>query len=95
MGITINRHFPNLLESINQLPDNRKRPRYQVKELVVSGLLMFLFKQGSRNDADNNAKCLDYQDNIKKIFGVAVADMDTVDLFLRKLKPSELERNLL
>lgn len=80
-----------MFEQINQLPDYRKRPRYEVKELVVSGLLLFLFKKGSRNQADSAAKNLDYQDNIKRFFGVKVADLDTVDLFLRELNPSELE----
>jgi len=91
LSIVINRHFPDLLEQLNQLPDYRKRPHYKVKELIVSGLLVFLFKQGSRNQADNTAKNIDYQDNIKRFFGVKVADNDTVDLFLRKLNPSDLE----
>ncbi len=53
---------------------------------------MFLFKQGSRNQADNKAKNLDYQDNIKRFFKVRVADMDTVDRYLRFLPPEELEQ---
>ncbi len=89
--VVIKRQFPDLFLQISKLPDYRKRPQYEVKELIFSGLLMFLFKQKTRNDADNVSKNLDYQDNMKRIFGVRVADMDTVDLFLRKLEPVELE----
>lgn len=92
LGVVLNRHFPDLYREISEFPDYRKRPQYEVLELIVSGLLMFLFKQGSRNQADSTAKNLDYQDNIKNIFGVKVADGDTVNLYLRWLEPAELER---
>ena len=52
---------------------------------------MFLFRQKSRNQADNLAKNMDYQDNIKKLFGIRVADMDTADKYLRRLAPEYLE----
>ena len=90
IAVVINRKFPDLFQKLSELPDYRKKPQYEVQELIFSGLLMFLFKQQSRNSADNTAKNLDYQDNIKCIFGVRVADMDTVDLLLRQLDPSEL-----
>jgi len=56
MAVTINRHFPDFYRRISELPDYRKRPEYKVRELIVSGLLVFLFKQKSRNQADNTAK---------------------------------------
>jgi hypothetical protein len=92
LAVTINRHFPDLYRRISELPDYRKRPEYEVIELIVSGLLVFLFKQKSRNQADNTAKNLDYQDNIKSIFGIKVADMDTVDRYLRWINPCKLEQ---
>lgn len=92
LAVTINRHFPNLYRQISGLPDYRKRPEYEARELIVSGLLLFLFKQKSRNQADNTAKDFDYQDNIKNIFGIKAADMDTVDKYLRWLGPSVLEQ---
>lgn len=91
LAVVINRRFPGLLDDFSQMPDYRKRPQYEVKELIVSGLLMFLFKQKSRNQADNTTKNMDYQDNIKRIFGVKVADMDTVDKYLRFLPDHILE----
>ncbi len=91
MSVVIRHHFPDFYEQLYQLPDYRKRPRYEVKELIISGLLMFLFRQKSRNQADNLAKNMDYQDNIKKLFGIRVADMDTVNRYLKWLSPSRLE----
>ena len=92
LAVTINRHFPDFYRKVSSLPDYRKRPKYEVKELIVSGLLLFLFKQKSRNQADNTAKNYDYQDNIKSIFGIKVADMDTVDKYLRWISPCKLEQ---
>lgn len=80
-----------MFKEFAELPDYRTRPQYDVKELIVSGLIMFLFKQKSRNKADAAGKKLDFQDNIKNFFGVRVADMDTVDKYLRFLAPDKLE----
>ena len=52
---------------------------------------MFLFKQKSRNQADNTAKNLDYADSIWRFFKVNIADMDTVDIYLRQLSSDKLE----
>jgi len=92
LAVTINRHFPDFYRQISCLPDYRKYPEYEVKELIVSGMLLFLFRQKSRNQADNTAKNYDYQDNIKSIFGIKVADMDTVDRYLRWISPCKLEQ---
>ena len=73
------------------MPDHRKKHFYEVKELLFSGLLMFLFNQKTRNNADNTSKNEDYLDNIQRVFAVRVPVMDTVDLFLRKLDATELE----
>lgn len=92
LALTVNRHFPDFYHQLSELPEYRTRPQYDVKELIVSGLLMFLFKQKTRNQADNTAKNLDYRDNIKRFFGINVADMDTVDKYLRILAPQQLEQ---
>lgn len=91
LAVVINHYFPNFYQQISQLPDYCKRPHYKVKELIISGLLLLLFGQKSRNKADIKAKNLDYQDNIKRLFNSRVADMDTVDRYLRFLQPEKLE----
>ncbi len=91
LAVVISHHFPDFYQQISDLPDYRKRPQYEVKELIVSGLLMFLFRLGTRNEADAKARNLNYQDNIFRIFGIRVADMDTVDRYLRFLDPAKLQ----
>lgn len=90
-GLVINRRFPELHNKISQLPEFRKRPRYQINDLIVSGLLMFLFKRQTRNHADNAAKNMDFADSVWRFFKISIADMDTVDIYLRQLNPQELE----
>ncbi len=46
---------------------------------------MFLFKRQTRNQADNAAKNLDFADSIWRFFKVNIADMDTVDVYLRQI----------
>lgn len=88
---TIKHFFPDFSRQISELPDNRTRPQYSVKDVIMSGLLLFLFKQGSRNQADNSAKNLDFQDNIHRFFDIKVADNDTVDKYLRFLPEDNLQ----
>lgn len=90
-GLVINRKFPELHNKISELTEFRKRPVYQIDDLIISGLLMFLFKQQTRNNADSAAKNLDFADSIWRFFNVNIADMDTVDIYLRNLDPKELE----
>jgi len=90
-GLVINRRFPELYNVISKLPEFRKRPIYQIEDLIISGLLMFLFKQQTRNHADNTAKNMDFADSVWRFFKINIADMDTVDVYLRKLMPEELE----
>ena len=92
LAVVIHRHFPEFYQQLTSFPDYRKRRYYEVKELIISGLLMFLFGQRSRNSADAKAKLVVYQKNINKLFKIRVADMDTVDRYLRFLEPERLER---
>ncbi len=46
---TIGHHFPDLYEKIEAIPECRKQPDYSLLELLMAGVAMFLFKQGSRN----------------------------------------------
>ena len=43
------KRFPDLEAKFNCLVDNRKRKEYSMSELVMGGLFMFIFKEGSRN----------------------------------------------
>ena len=54
--VVIQKHFPRLLASLSEMPDERKRPQYTVEELLKGAISIFLFKRGSRNNTDNTAK---------------------------------------
>jgi hypothetical protein len=61
-------------------------------EILMSSLLMFLLKEGSRNAFNNSRKITVFMENISRKFGVRLPHMDTVDAVLRQTDPSSLER---
>jgi hypothetical protein len=87
----VRKKLPEIFEEASALPDTRKRFVYSPKDLTMSVLLMFLLRQGSRNEADNTSKNLDFVENVEKFFGTKTSDLDTADLFLRDLSPEHLE----
>lgn len=89
--ITLRRHYPNFEELLNQIPDHRKRMTYQVAEIIMAGLSMFIFKRGSRNNADVGVRG-NYEKNYVTLFGMRLPIMDTVDDFLSALPPKELDK---
>lgn len=81
------KHFDNLLEAI---PEHRKRHTYQVAEIIMGGLAMYLFHRGSRHQADKMVRG-HFEQNYLNVFGLRLPLMETVEEFLRKLPPEELE----
>lgn len=84
-------YFPDLTERLNLLEDPRKRKDYQTAELVIGGIALFLFKEGSRNAFNNDRKEEEFRKNYFKIFRVSLPHMDTVEDLFRILKSEELE----
>lgn len=76
---------------LDSIPDHRSRSTYQVGEIIMAGLCMFVFKHGSRNNADQSVKG-HYEQNYVYLFGLLLPTMETVDQFLRKLDTENLER---
>ncbi len=87
----LKRHYPGYEELLNTIPDHRNRCTYSVAEIIMAGLSIFIFKRGSRNNADKGARG-NYESNYFALFGMKLPIMDTVDDFLRKLPPEELDR---
>jgi hypothetical protein len=50
--VVLKRHYPDFKNLLNSLPDHRERRSYQVAEIIMAGLMMFIFKRGSRNHTD-------------------------------------------
>ena len=57
----------------------------------MAGLHIFIFKKGSRNNADNGISS-QFENNYITLFGLRLPIMDTVNIFLEKLPPQELEK---
>jgi hypothetical protein len=91
VSIATRNHFPQLKALLHQASDDRKRPVYEVEELLLAVIGMFLFRRGSRNHADNTAVRGNYARNFEKLFGCRLPDMDTSHRLLRKLDSAELE----
>lgn len=92
----ISRHFPNLREIIETLPDSRNQDliTYTRNDLVMAALFLFVLKMGSRNQMNLSANDEEFVKNIEKLFGFKIAHMDTVNHFLEKLDPKHLEKML-
>ena len=78
-------------EKLENLPDFRKREQYGTGELVMAGISMFLFKEGSRNIYNATRKDKQFSENYEKLFGVRLPHLDTSDDYFRVLPENELE----
>ncbi len=74
------------------MPDWRTHPQYSVRELAMGVLFIFLFKRGSRNNADNTNRKGNFSKNLTKVFGCRIPDTDTSDLLMRNLPVDALEK---
>lgn len=84
-------YFPDLLEQLNQGEDHRKRKKYEKAELLLGAIMLFIFKEASRNAFNNDRAEGKFAKNYVRAFGIRLPHMDTVDAFLRVLEEEELE----
>lgn len=88
----INKRLPGLLPLFASVEDSRKRRDYNLKEILMGGVGLFLFKEGSRNGFNNKRKEESFAANYSSCFGVRLPHQDTVTHVLRQLNPDRLER---
>jgi hypothetical protein len=91
-SIAIKRHFPELLEMLSQMPDQRKRPQYKTEELLMAVIAMFLLKRKSRNNFENTARKGRFETNYERIFKCKLPDLDTSNDLLKQLPADHLEK---
>ena len=86
-------HFvPDLKETLDSIPDYRgKRARYEMSEIILAAVIMFLFKEGSRNQMNEDGEEDQFRANYKILFGLNLPHMDTVSDVMNKLDPELLE----
>ena len=73
------------------LNDPRKRRDYSLAELVMDGIMLFVFKEGSRNAFDNDRREGRFRKNYRRAFKLRLPGMDAVEDLYRLLDESELE----
>jgi hypothetical protein len=74
-------YFPNLQQTLQGVPDHRKRKDYAAHELLFASLGMFIFKAKSRNAMNNDRRHSgQFTSNFQKLFK---ADLPT--LMLRRI----------
>ena len=74
-----------------QLSDPRKRKDYSLAELVMGGVMLFVFKEGSRNAFDNDKKEMVFRKNYKRAFKLRLPSTDAVEDLFRLLNEQELK----
>ena len=84
-------HFPTLSQQISQLPDPRSRKEYRIEELVLGGLMLFLFKSTSRNDFDSKRKETTFSKNYRQVFALRLPSTEAIDDLLEALDHASLE----
>jgi hypothetical protein len=84
--------MPDLFDRLRDIDDVRKKAsEYEQAELLTACLAMFLFKEGSRNAMNNDREEATFRKNYETLFKMRLPHMDTVDVVMRRLEPSELE----
>jgi hypothetical protein len=63
-----------------------------MEEIVMGGIAIFLFKQGSRNMLNNKRREEPFVENYEQTFGLRLPHQDTSADVLRKLAPEKLEQ---
>lgn len=76
-------YFSGMTGQLRELPDPRRRQHFSIDEIVMGGISMFLFKEGTRNAFNNDRTEPRFRENYQKIFNMRLPHMDTVnDVFL-------------
>ncbi|OQX08874.1 MAG: hypothetical protein BWK80_47630 [Desulfobacteraceae bacterium IS3] len=88
---TIHHWFPDLFDKIKEIEDCRKKGFYELTELIMAAIMMFIFKKESRNAFNNDREINEFKNNYRKIFNVRFPHMDTVNEVMKKLDERELE----
>jgi hypothetical protein len=72
-------------------PRNGKGKQYAIEELLMSGIGLFLFKEGSRNQFNNHRRDGHFSVHYRQMFGLSLPHQDTLSDVLVELEPGCLE----
>ena len=89
---TIQHFFPDLLERLRELEDCRGKSDYALSEILMAGIALFIFQQGSRNAFNNKRQEAKFKKHYQKLFKLRLPHLDTVHRVLCRLADAQLER---
>jgi hypothetical protein len=89
---TLQHFFPDLLERLRQLEDCRGKSDYGLSEILMAGIALFMFQQGSRNAFNNKRQEAKFKKHYQKLFKLRLLHLDTVHRVLCRLADTQLER---
>lgn len=89
---TIQHFFPDLLERLRALEDCRRKSDYALSEILMAGIALFIFQQGSRNAFNNKRQEAQFKKHYQKLFKLRLPHLDTVHRVLCRLADAQLER---
>ncbi len=89
---TLEHFFPDLLERLGQLEDCRGKSDYELSEILMASIALFIFQQGSRNAFNNKRQEGKFKKHYQKLFKLRLPHLDTVHRVLCQLADEQLER---
>ena len=89
---TIDHFFPDLFEQLRQIEDCRRRPNYALSEILMAGIALFIFQQGSRNAFNNLRQEAKFAKHYRRLFKLRLPHLDTVHRVLCRLTDEPLEQ---
>ncbi|MBF0339217.1 MAG: hypothetical protein HQL05_15465, partial [Nitrospirae bacterium] len=87
----ITHFFPDLFDRLREIKDYRKKSKYELAELIMACIGMFILKEGSRNAFNNDCLSDKFRDNYTKIFHLKLPHMDTVNATMAHLTEEQIE----
>lgn len=88
---TIEHFFPDLFDELRQLEDCRKQSDYALAEILMAGIALFLFQQGSRNAFNNKREEGQFKKHYQQLFRLRLPHLDTVHRVMCRLAEESLE----
>ena len=84
-------HFPTLASHLSSVNDPRKGEQYTIEELLMAGIVLFVFRCDSRNSFNHKSNDKKFCKNYYRTFRLNVPHMDAVNDLMVKIDAKELE----
>ena len=88
---TIHHFFPDLFDQLRQLEDCRQKSDSTLAEILMAGIALFVFQQGSRHALNNKREEEKFRKHYWRLFKLRLPHLDTVPRVLCQLPETELE----